>query len=469
MATAQMPNAPVKSLKDSDLRERLQELRQTDNWTNWLYFLRTYLYLAVVIGGAIGFDLYREAAGWSFWWNLPVGLVTIILVGAGQHQLSGLAHEASHHILFRNRYLNDLASDLLCLFPIFGSTHHYRLQHMAHHQFVNDPVRDPDISQLQTSGHWLPFPLSPREFVREIIKQLWIPNLLRFIFIRAKYNSTGTDKNPYMKKGWKPSKLPIRVGLLYIVTMIGLLTGLTWYGDPVLLAVVPALVWAGTMAFYLRLPESQYHQSRVHPVIPQRWMTVLRLSHITVVFSALAWITWYTGRWAAAYYFFYWLVPILTSFAFFMILRQLVQHGNADRGWITNTRMFFVSDFIRFSVFPMGQDYHLPHHMFATIPHYRLKKLHDVLMEYPEYAEQAVEVHGYFASPEHPKVHPTVLDVVGPEYAIDEFRGVHIDNSVLEDDEIDEKEAILREGEEEARRLAELNCSTRPAAQTKGQ
>ena len=72
-----------------------------------------------------------------------------------------------------------------------------RLQHLAHHQFVNDPVRDPDISQLQTSGHWLPFPLGKFAFVKELLKQLWLPNLFRFIVIRAKYNATGTDKNPY--------------------------------------------------------------------------------------------------------------------------------------------------------------------------------------------------------------------------------------------------------------------------------
>jgi hypothetical protein len=172
-----------------------------------------------------------------------------------------------------------------------------------------------------------------------------------------------------------------------------------------------------------------------------------------------------TGRWAAAYYFVYWLVPIFTSFSFFMILRQLVQHGNGDRGWLTNTRVFFVQRCINFAVFPMGQDYHLPHHLFATVPHYRLPQLHATLLEYPEYRAQATEVHGYFVSPEDPQVHPTVLDVVGPEYAAREFHGVHIDNSVLEDDEVEEKDAILREGEAEARRLAELNRTTRPTAQ----
>ena len=37
-----------------------------------------------------------------------------------------------------------------------------------------------------------------------------------------------------------------------------------------------------------------------------------------------------------------------------------------------------------------------------------------------------------------------------------EFRGVHIDNSVLEGEEVEDREAILREGKQEAERLQEL-------------
>ncbi len=170
----------------------------------------------MVIGGAVWFDLHRAAMGWSFLWDVPIGLLTIVLVGAGQHQLSGLSHEAVHHILFRNRWLNDLASDLLCMFPLFSSTHHYRLQHLAHHQFVNDPERDPDVSQLKSSGHWLNFPVGKREFLGTLVKQLWLPNLFRFIRIRAAYNAAGTDKNPYMRKGGKSPKLAVRIGVLYL-------------------------------------------------------------------------------------------------------------------------------------------------------------------------------------------------------------------------------------------------------------
>ena len=170
-----MLGSKQKFLKDPGLKEQLQSLRRTDNYWNLLYLLRIYVYFTVVIGAAVCFDLYRAAMGWSFLWDVPVGLLTILLVGAGQHQLSGLAHEAVHHILFRNRWLNDLASDLLCMFPLFSSTHHYRLQHLAHHQFVNDPERDPDVSQLKTSGHWLHFPVGKRAFLRTLVEATVAP------------------------------------------------------------------------------------------------------------------------------------------------------------------------------------------------------------------------------------------------------------------------------------------------------
>jgi fatty acid desaturase len=454
MSSVALAPQKQKALNDSELKETLQRLRQTDNITNFYYLLRTYLYLALVIGGDIAFYYFGESWGLPWWFNVPVTIAAIILVGAGQHQLSGLAHEAVHHILFRNRSLNDLVSEWFCMYPLFSSTHHYRLQHLAHHQFVNDPVRDPDISQLQTSGHWLPFPLSKKAFLTAVLKQLWLPNLFRFMRIRAAYNATGTDKNPYLRKGWKPSKLAIRIAMLYLVVQVASLTALVITGDPVWLLCVPVALYVAAIACYLLLPASKFHQSRIHSVFSQRVATMMRVTLITLVFNAIAWLALLVDPWAPLYYVLLWLVPIFTSFSFFMILRQWVQHGNADRGWLTNTRSFFVSRVINFSVFPIGQDYHLPHHLYATVPHYRLKQLHTALLAYPEYQEQAVQVHGYFISPEKPQVHPTVLDVLGPNYAPRRFRGVHIDNTVLEDVDVEEKAEILREGADEVQRVS---------------
>jgi fatty acid desaturase len=452
MATAlQSSAAVIASLNDPRVKHKLHELRQTDNVTNIAYFLRTYLFLVLAIGGALGFYYLVDVNEWSWWWDVPVTMLAVILVGAGQHQLTGLAHEASHHILFKNRLGNDLASDWLCMFPMFGSTQHYRLQHIAHHQFVNDPDRDPDVSQLKTSGHWLPFPVSRRFFMRTLLAQLWLPNLFRYIRIRAAYNAIPTDKNPYLKKGWKPDKTAVRVGMVYMAGLVATLAGLVYFEEPLLLALVPAALWAAMMAFYAFIPERMYHQSRVHPVISMRSMTLMRISYITMLFWGIAWLSLVVTPWAAAFYLLLWVLPIFTSFSFFMILRQLVQHGNGDRGWLTNTRVFFVNRLISYAVFPMGQDYHLPHHIFASVPHYRLRELHEFLLQCAEYRSQAVEVEGYFLPYEKPPTKPTVLDVLGPRYH-HRAAEVYIDNAVLEGEQVEEKDEILRQGEEEQRK-----------------
>src|SRR5439155_1586762 len=191
-------------------------------------------------------------------------------------------------------------------------------------------------------------------------------------------------------------------GVAYILGLAAVLTVLVQHGDPWLLAVVPVLCWAGIAAFYGLIPERLYFQSRLHAVVSSRVTTIMRMTYITLVFTAVAWATLLTGEWVALYYLMLWVVPVFTSFSFFMLLRQIVQHGNGDRGWLTNTRVFFVHRIIHFAVFPMGQDYHLPHHLFATVPHYRLGELHRFLLEYPEYRKQGTIVEGYFLPRQRP-------------------------------------------------------------------
>ncbi len=181
-------------------------------------------------------------------------------------------------------------------------------------------------------------------------------------------------------------------------------------------------------------------------MIHARYTSALRVGFITLLLTAVVVATKLTGAPAVGYFLLLWVVPIFTSFAFFMILRQLVQHGNGGRGWINNTRTFLVAPLIRFAVFPMGQGYHLPHHMYATVPHYRLKRLHAILMEYPEYRAEGLEVHGYFVAPEQPQRNPTVVDVLGPEYAAHTAE-VHIDAEAVSVAEFDDKEGLAREAE----------------------
>jgi fatty acid desaturase len=305
------------------------------------------------------------------------------------------------------------------------------------------------------SGHRLTFPIVKQEFLEVLARQMWVPNLVRYSLARAEYDSLGTVHNPYIKEDWEFSKLPARLSVAFLALTVVLLSALVMYGNPTLLALLPIAGLAGVMLVLWMLPERYYYQSKIRPLLPVRVLVMMRTAFLALLCMALAWATWATGDWWGAYFLLLWVVPLLTSFPLFMVLRQIVQHGNGDRGWLTNSRVFLCHPFINFAVFPMGQDYHLPHHMYSTIPHYRLKDLHEAMLEYPEYSEKATVVEGYFWPKEKPPTRPTVVDVLGPEYAPHEFRGVYIDNSVLEDQNVteQEKEEILDEGAREAERV----------------
>jgi fatty acid desaturase len=418
MSTAVLNPPARKSLKDREVIRRVNALRTTDNITNWFYLAREYLYLGSVIALTIVF--YNYAPLWHglqtmperWLWDVPVTLVAIVLIGAGQHRLTTLSHEASHYMLFRNRLLNELVSDWLTMFPMWSTTHHYRLQHMAHHQFPNDPERDPDIAQMEGSGHRFDFPMPPGVFIWEcVIKQVILfPKLIRYIRVRAKFNATGEGTGPYESKGPK-SKLLVVAGGMYLTALVVSLFGCYYWGEPPLLALVPIALWTFAMVFYALVPLRFYRQSIVKGDVSPRWTTFGRITFATALFSGLAWLSRWTDQPWGLYYFLLWLLPIGTMFSFCMILRQVVQHGNGGSGRFTNTRIFLVSHFIRFAVFPLGMDWHLPHHLFPMVPHYRLGQLHDLLMDTEEYRSQAIVVEGYFLHRNPPR-YPTVLELM---------------------------------------------------------
>jgi fatty acid desaturase len=388
MAPINTSQAP--ELNHPEVQRRVNALRATDNVTNWLFLAREYLFFGTVLALTIGFYQYRSIWGLAWAWNVPVSLLAIFLVGVGQHRLVQLGHEGSHYALFRNRRLNELASDWFCMFPIWSVTNNYRIQHLAHHQYVNDPQRDPDLHFMEESGHHFPFPMSRRRFFWScVVKTLvWVPGLIRYMRIRSRHINLGTGVGPYAPRGPR-SRLLIPVGIAYILTLMGVLTALTLLGDPWLLAGVPAALLALILAFYGLVPARHYPQSLIKPDVSRRCTTLLRMIYITLVFTGLAWLTYATGQPWPLYYLVLWVVPLATTFAFLMILREGIQHGALGQERFLHTRLFDGNPLIRFAVFPLGMDYHLPHHLFPMVPHYRLKQLHTLLAETQPYREVA--------------------------------------------------------------------------------
>ncbi|MDX2036217.1 MAG: fatty acid desaturase [Isosphaeraceae bacterium] len=157
-----------------------------DRWTNVRCIAREYAGLTASLAlAALALDAWSTGAIGTAGFALAATPL-IALVAAFQHRLSGLAHDASHGVLFPNRLANELASDLLLLFPLAAMTQKYRHAHLGHHRHVNDPERDPDWIRLQSSGP-LAFPMSKREFLRRFVwDALRPPTLLRYLFGRAR-------------------------------------------------------------------------------------------------------------------------------------------------------------------------------------------------------------------------------------------------------------------------------------------
>ncbi len=127
------------------------------------------------------------------------------------------------------------------------------------------------------------------------------------------------------------------------------------------------------------------------------WLPVLTFVHLT-------------GSWPV--FILFWVVPLLTFYAFFMQLREIAHHSNSpEDGEFRHSRNFHCNPILNWAVFPYGQDYHLTHHVFGLMPHYNLARAHAILLRYPPYREQAVSCYGYFFRRPGRKG-PSVLDVL---------------------------------------------------------
>ena len=107
---------------------------------------------------------------------------------------------------------------------------------------------------------------------------------------------------------------------------------------------------------------------------------------------------------------------------------------------------------MRYAVFPFGMDYHLPHHLMASVPHYNLKRLHEIMLRDPEYREKGVIVEGYFGDEDNALGHPTAMGVLGDAHAPKTQEAAYVDNAAIEYADVADAAGIAREVEASLRR-----------------
>jgi fatty acid desaturase len=81
-------------------------------------------------------------------------------------------------------------------------------------------------------------------------------------------------------------------------------------------------------------------------------------------------------------FFMFWLVPFLTAFVAISRLRALAEHMVVESEHELNKTRHVDPTFLeRLIVAPLNVNYHLTHHLYPSVPFYRLPEMHEVLMK----------------------------------------------------------------------------------------
>lgn len=256
---------------------------------------------------------------WRFW-HPALYLLTVAFIGARQHALIVLAHDAAHYRLFRNRALNDWLGELLLAWPfVLFTMQAYRRNHFPHHRFVNTN-RDPDWVRKQTPD-WH-FPKTRAQLATMLFLDAIGVGFGKFVVTASRLPSAPVDSSSTKNRAFA----------------------------------------FGRLAFLLLLA------------------VTIALTH-----------TW-------KIYLLFWVVPYVTWMQLCFHVRSIAEHFAIPanrRGVYAQTRTVLPSWFDRVFVLPKNANFHLEHHLFPSVPFYRLPELHRTLMERASYRDSVHLTRGY--------------------------------------------------------------------------
>ena len=251
-------------------------------------------------------------------WPNPLTLVLAVALIAGrQLAFAILQHEGAHGTLFKTRWMNDVLADWLCARPVWQHLHKYRAHHLGHHTRTGTDD-DPDIS-LHAG-----YPVSRASLTRKLLRDM-----------------SG-------------------------ITGIKLIVGLV---------LMDAGVFRWSVASHLEQLPRDGRRWWNYPLDFFRnagGMLITNLALYGVL--AASGHGWLYLLWAGAY---------LTPFPLFVRVRSIAEHGVLPRvpDMLRNTRTTRALFIERLLWAPLQVNYHVEHHALASVPYYRLPRLHALLRQ----------------------------------------------------------------------------------------
>jgi fatty acid desaturase len=72
-------------------------------------------------------------------WHPFLYVIAVMFIGARQHALIIMGHDASHYRYLPKRWQNEFFANLFLMWPVFASVEGFRKFHSTHHQYTNLP------------------------------------------------------------------------------------------------------------------------------------------------------------------------------------------------------------------------------------------------------------------------------------------------------------------------------------------
>ena len=268
----------------------------------------------------IGATFAGVAVSWQYlpgWGKLLVCAAALAILAGRQLALAILMHDASHNSLFKNKWLNDHIVDWACAKPIWNDLHKYRAHHMRHHAKTST-VDDPDMSLVTD------YPTTKKSLARKFLRDISGITGLKFSLGRVLMDAEVLKWTVANDKTWLPRE------------------GRQWHDYP---------------------------------------RTLLKNSRGAIITNAAL----FGALWAAGHPKLYLLWPLayLTPFPLFIRIRSMAEHAGMEtsNSALTNTRTTKAGWIARAFVAPIRVNYHMEHHLMASVPYFKLPKMHQLLRE----------------------------------------------------------------------------------------
>ncbi|MEO8422051.1 MAG: fatty acid desaturase family protein, partial [Hyphomicrobium sp.] len=182
----------------------------------------------------------------AYYWHPVLYVIAVMFIGARQHALLILGHDASHYRYLRTRWQNDLFGNLFLMWPTFASVEGFRKFHGTHHQYTslaNDGNRDlwhTHNAEGELEPEWV-FPKTRLGLALMILRRAAFVTGLSWI-LRGLIGSSLIPSPRWMVA----ARLAFYASVAGLLTFYGAWSGLVWYW------LVPFCTWH-IAAQYIRL------------------------------------------------------------------------------------------------------------------------------------------------------------------------------------------------------------------------